>query len=462
MYKEIAITLPLKTHLYQLWVWLSGDSENFTLNARILHSVCLISIIALCYNIPFNYLIGLQHISLASAVILVVVIGAYYVSRFQNLVNFGSIVINLSAIALFTINYFLNSGLGGPTDLFFLLFLLLGIGISPNQQYKFWIPFNVGIYLSLVIYEYYNSGMVPDTYDSRLSRFIDHSSAYVVVAIMAYVCIAYIRNNYEKERQAVAEKAAAIEEKNRQIIKQNEELERLNGEKNKLMSIVAHDLQSPLGNIQSFLELLTQDALEQEEKVEIERELLSSTKNTLAMLSKLLNWSKTQLHGVTAKPEYLNLKKLLEPTIRLEQQAADQKDITIKHQFETETVIYADSDMMQLILRNILGNAVKFTKPGGLITVEAKLSGNNCVISIKDNGIGIPREKQDSVFSLNVQSTYGTKDEKGVGLGLLLCMEFIQAQNGHIWFESEPGNGTTFYVSVPLSEDQDLWPMGLS
>lgn len=371
-------------------------------------------------------------------------------------------MINATAITLFALMYFFNSGIAGPTDLFFLLFLLLSIGISPNQQYKFWIPLNIGVYLSLITYEYFNPSMLPEAYNSRSSRFIDHSSAYMVVGAIAYFCIAYIRDSYEKERRAVAEKTAAIEEKNRQIIEQNKELERLNAEKNKLMSIVAHDLRSPLGNIQSFLELLTQDALEENEKLEIEQELLNSTNNTLTMLSKLLNWSKTQLHGVTAQPEYLNLCKLLEPTISLERQVAEQKSIRIDHEFDPAIMIYADSDMMQLILRNILGNAVKFTEPGGSIYLRSELSGTHCVISITDNGIGIPQEKQESVFSLNVQSTFGTKNEKGVGLGLMLCQEFIQAQNGSIRFESEPGIGTTFYVTVPLFDDHQNWPLGLS
>jgi two-component system sensor histidine kinase/response regulator len=383
--------------------------------------------------------------------VLVIVAGTYYVSRFWNWVNFGATMINVTAIALSVIMYLFNSGIAGPTDLFFLLFLLLAIGISPNQQYKFWIPLNIGIYLSLIAYEYFNPAMLADAYNSRSSRFIDHSSAYVVAGAIAYFCIAYIRDSYEKERQAVTEKTAAIEEKNRQIVEQNKELERLNSEKNKLMSIVAHDLRSPLGNIQSFLELLTQDALEENEKLEIEQELLNSTNNTMTMLSKLLNWSKTQLHGVTAQPENLNLSKLLEPTISLERQAAEQKNIRIRHEFDTTIVIYADADMMQLILRNILGNAVKFTKPGGNILIRSELSGTNCIISVKDDGIGIPKERHNAIFSLNVQSTFGTKNEKGVGLGLMLCQEFIQAQNGSIRFESEPGSGTTFYITIPLS-----------
>jgi two-component system sensor histidine kinase/response regulator len=454
--------LPFKSRLYQLWVKLSGAPASFSLNARILHSVCIICIVALCYNIPFNYLIGLKEVAFVSSLVLVIIIGAYYVSRFLKWVNFGSSVVNFTAILLAIVMYFLNSGIAGPNDLFTMLFLLLSIGISSSHQYKFWVPVNLFVYLALITYEYYHPEMVRDLYPNRSTRFIDHSSAYIVIGAMTYVCIAYIRNSYEKEKQAVTEKAAAIEEKNRQIIQQNQELEQLNAEKNKLMSIVAHDLRSPLANIQSFLELLTQDVLDADERMAIELKLLSSTNNTLDLLSKLLSWSKTQMQGITAQPEYLKLSILLESTICLERQLAEQKDLRIEHQVDPSTVIYADSDMMQLVLRNIVGNAVKFTESGGHILIRSNVSDSDCIISIKDNGIGIPAIKQSSIFSLNVQSTFGTKNEQGVGLGLMLCKEYIHAQNGKIWFESQPGFGTTFYLSIPVSDDLQNWPLGLS
>jgi signal transduction histidine kinase len=106
--------------------------------------------------------------------------------------------------------------------------------------------------------------------------------------------------------------------------------------------------------------------------------------------------------------------------------------------------------MMQLILRNVIGNAIKFTRPGGHIVVKSETRDSNCIISVRDNGIGMSSEKQQSIFSLNVESTFGTDNEKGVGLGLMLCMEFIKAQNGKIWLESEPGDGTCLYISVPM------------
>ncbi len=442
--------MPLKDSIYRTWINLSGDPSVFPLNARILHSVYLISIFALLYNVPFNYAIGLPDIALASLIVLLITVGLYYASRFRNMVSSSALLANIVGISLFTVNYFLNSGLRGPTDLFFLLFLLLSIAISPVDQYKLWIPVNVTILIILNLVEFYYPHLVPDTYTTRSNRFVDHMSAYAVVAAITYFCIHYIRGSYEREKVSALEKSKAIQLQNAQIVKQNEELEKLNAEKNKLMSIVAHDLRSPLGSIQNFLELLTQHELDEAQKIDIENELLNSTKNTLAMLSKLLDWSKSQLHGVSAQLECLNVQTLFEPTLNLERNTAARKNISLDYYFDPSASIYADSDMMQLILRNIVGNAIKFTSMGGHIMVKAEAQGMNCLISVQDDGIGMSPEKQRSVFSLNVESTFGTNNEKGVGLGLMLCMEFIKAQNGKIWLESEPGKGTCFYVLVPM------------
>jgi len=442
--------LPFKDSIYRTWINLSGDPSVFPLNARIFHSVCLISTFALLYNVPFNYAIGLPDIALANLVVLLITVGIYYASRFKNLVSISTLLANIVGLTLFVVNYFLNSGLFGPTDLFFLLFLLLSIAISPADQYKVWIPINVAILVILNLVEFYYPHLVPDTYTTRPNRFVDHISAYAVVAAITYFCIDYIRGSYEREKLSTLEKSKAIELQNFQIVKQNEQLEKLNAEKNKLMSIVAHDLRSPLASIQNFLELLTQHELDEEQKLDIENDLLNSTKNTLAMLSKLLDWSKSQLHGVSAHMEYLNIQALFESTLNLERDIAARKNISLDYYFDPSAGIYADGDMMQLILRNIVGNAIKFTGIGGHIMVKAEAQGNNCLISIEDDGIGMSEEKQLSIFSLNVESTFGTNNEKGVGLGLMLCMEFIKAQNGKIWLESMPGKGTCFYISVPM------------
>lgn len=438
-----------KTALYNFWIKLSGPPTEFPLNARIFHSVCLISFGALSYNVPFNYFIGLPKIALISLIVLLATATLYYNSRFRNQFGTSILITNIVGLILFIVNYFLNSGLRGPTDLFFLLFLLLSIGISPVNQYKVWIPVNILVVVTLNAIEYFYPETVPYTYIDRYSSFIDHTSAYIVVSILAYICTDYIRRSYESEKRSALEKSQFIVEKNQQILKQNVELERINAEKNKLMSIVAHDVRSPLASIQNFLELLTEYDLDEAERQDIKKELLNATNDTMALLSKLLNWSKSQLNGVSAYKERLNLDELLNTTLALEKSSAMRKNIQLYYDIDTAIEVFADREMMQVVFRNLIGNAIKFTPEGGTVRIGSQLSGNECIISVSDNGIGISAERQAVIFSLNVQSTYGTKNEKGVGLGLLLTQEFVAAQDGKIWFESVPSEGTTFFIAIP-------------
>ncbi|WP_159476514.1 sensor histidine kinase KdpD [Dyadobacter sp. 3J3] len=439
----------IKARLNKYCVKLTGHPSEFPLNARIFHSACLISIAALFYNIPFHILINIPEIALASLVVMITCLGLYYNSRFLHKVGISILISNCLGLGLFIFIYFADGGLYGPVDESFLLFLFLSIIISPVEQYKIWIPTNIGIVLSLYAIEYYYPELFPDPYSSRLEHFIDQTSSYIQVALLIFFCTSYIRKSYEREKISALIKSKSIEKKNLRIVKQNQELESLSAEKSKLISIIAHDLRSPLSSIQSYLELLSSYGLEEKEKTDIEKDLLHATKDTLALLTKLLAWSKSQLHGVAAYPEYLNVIDLLSETLDFEKTVASAKDILLDYSFDPDLTIFADKDMMQLIVRNFVGNAIKFTHKGGAITLNAKTGPDNCIIVIKDTGIGIPLERQPDLFSLKAESTFGTKGEKGVGLGFLLCIEYIKAQNGKIWFDSIPGQGSCFYISVP-------------
>jgi two-component system sensor histidine kinase/response regulator len=444
-----------KDKVNNFWLNIIGTADEFSLQARIFHSVSFFVVIALVYNIPFNYAIDLPHIALESFFLLLVISLLYYNSRVLRNVTVSTTLTIFFANLFFVINYFINSGVNGPTDLFFLLTLILSIAIARTDQYKIWIPVNLVLMMGLHVTQYLYPQWFPDTYSSRFNTFVDISSAYLVVAILTLYCITYLRRHYESEKSSAEAKSKAIEEQNDRILKQNLELQRLNSEKNKLMSIIAHDLRSPLGSIQNSLEMMTEYDLGKEDKQYIERELLQTTKKTSAMLAKLLSWSKAQITGISVFPGRHNLSMLLENTLQNEKSIAAQKRIELNSNIDPFIEIYADADMMELVVRNLVGNAIKFTKSGGSIYIDTKIKDTECWICIRDTGTGIPLERQDEIFSLTAKSTYGTENEKGLGLGLLLCKEFITAQEGRIWYESEPGKGTTFFISIPLFANQN-------
>ncbi len=444
----------LKQRVSTFWEIMTGRPDDFTLQGRIFHSVCFIVGVGVMYTVPVNFAFDLPVVGVESLVILTIICLLYYNSRIRKRVTVSISLWLLISNLSFAVNYFLNSGRSGPGDLLFMLSLVITVTLSPVKHYRYWIPFNVMLTLGLYLTEYLRPNLVPYTYSSRFNQFADISAASVLVMVISFYCITYIRSHYESERKSAEAKSDAIKEQNARILKQNLELQRLNAEKNKLMSIIAHDLRSPLGSIQNSLEVLTGENIESEDKQFIERELLQTTKKASAMLSRLLSWSKSQLTGITVFPECHSIATLLSDTLESEKSIAGQKNITLKVDLDRTVNIYADGDMMELVVRNLLGNAIKFTRRGGEICISAQRKMDECWLSVRDNGTGIPFEKRSEIFSLRAQSSYGTENEKGLGLGLLLCKEFITAQSGKIWFESTPGLGTTFFVSIPLFTNQ--------
>ncbi|WP_240049537.1 sensor histidine kinase [Mucilaginibacter psychrotolerans] len=380
---------------------------------------------------------------------LLICLFVYYLSRYGNKPRPAVIIFTLVSNLLFTGNFFYNSGTLGPSEFFMALCILLQLCILPKKQQRFWLTLNVLLVLALNILEYLHPQLVPYTYNNAWSRFLDMTSAYVVVVIVIYYTITYLRRNYDHEKRSSGDRATSIERKNEQIMRQNHELERINQERNKLLSIIAHDLRSPLSNIQNYLELVTEYGLDTEERRMVEGDLLKVTRRTNEMLSTLLLWSKGQMDGVNVKLGYVTLRSTLFNTLELERAIALKKEITLSADLDWDIKIVADNDMLQLVIRNLINNAIKFTHNGGEIVFKAEQIDGECWLIIRDTGIGITPEKQAELFSLRAGATFGTNNEKGVGLGLLLCKEFTELQGGRIWLESSPGEGTAFYVAMP-------------
>jgi signal transduction histidine kinase len=167
-------------------------------------------------------------------------------------------------------------------------------------------------------------------------------------------------------------------------------------------------------------------------------------------MENLLEWSRAQTGAIVYKPESIKLKKLIDFNISLIKSRADQKNITVKSDVEDKLKAFADKNMVDFILRNLLSNAVKYTHQNGNINISAILNDDQVEISVKDDGIGIPADVKLKLFkSTDHVSTYGTENEKGTGLGLMLCKDFIKHNRGEIWLNSEVGKGTRVTFSLP-------------
>ncbi|RNI30554.1 tetratricopeptide repeat-containing sensor histidine kinase [Rufibacter latericius] len=254
-----------------------------------------------------------------------------------------------------------------------------------------------------------------------------------------------------------------ILEKNQDIHQQKEELEKLNHQKDLLFSIIAHDLRSPLISLQSLLQLLAMGKLPQEKLDRFVKELDTQQQNTISLLDNLLVWAKIQMKGVSLEPEPLQLRELVEQNFRLLQPQAQKKGISLQNNVSEELWALVDEETLKLVFRNLISNSIKFCHEGAVVEIMAEpLDENQLVVTVKDCGVGISPENQLKLFGANNFKEKGTANEKGNGLGLMLCKEFIEKNGGDIWVESEVGIGTRFHFTVPscqvLEQDDNFTP----
>lgn len=236
------------------------------------------------------------------------------------------------------------------------------------------------------------------------------------------------------------------------LSKQNKKLNELNATKDKFFSIIAHDLRNPLAAFRNIVELLTNfyDELS-EDKIKNTIRILDDNSNHLyKLLENLLQWSQSQTGGIQFLPVLQSVSAVVHINASLMEVAAEKKNISIEYNIDDDLMAYYDADLTNTVLRNLIMNAIKFTKLGGKITIEAKDLGDLVEICVKDNGVGMNKEDLEKLFRIDVHhTTLGTSEEKGTGLGLILCKEFIAMHKCKIYAESREGEGSSFIFTLP-------------
>lgn len=432
----------METRLKKAFRAIIGHHSEFTLENRLFNAINIIALVAISIALPTNFVLNYPGWILAAmGGLLLLQLFLYYLSRFKKKFQISRVLFAILSYAFLTLNFFYNTGIEGPTIMSFFLSYIFLIAIFPRKTYWLWTGLHLINVIILIWINYSYPEMIPNSYQDVASRSIDLTITFMIILLLSYATLNFIRANYDYEKWSADNKARTIQQ-------HNFELEKVNAEKNKLFSIVSHDLRSPLNTILSYMELLSNGMLDQEEKAVAEKELLSLTKNTSDLLFNLLSWSKTQMEGAHVKLQSQNLFNILASTINTQHTIAAQKEIRFENNIDKNIIAVCDEDMLQLVIRNLLNNAIKFTPSFGKISITTTQLEEKVVIAVSDTGAGIPEDQQKEIFSLNIHSTYGTNNEKGIGLGLVLCKDYITLQNGRIWFESTEGAGTAFYISL--------------
>lgn len=269
----------------------------------------------------------------------------------------------------------------------------------------------------------------------------------------------YITKPFQKE-EVFARVNAHLNLKRAQEATQaaNKALKKANATKDKLFSIISHDLRSPLGGLLNSLELLTEkwEALPDETKREILTDLRGSVKSAFDLMENMLCWANAQRGKIDFQPENTPLRQIVDNNRRVLSGVAREKSIRIETDIDPQLLVYADPNMAMSVLRNLISNAVKFTPEGGRVEVTAEEGGAEVAISVSDTGVGVGPERLPRLFQPDAHfTTPGTRNEKGSGLGLLLCREFVERNGGRIWAAERPGGGTVFTFTLPKYRDPE-------
>jgi signal transduction histidine kinase len=231
-----------------------------------------------------------------------------------------------------------------------------------------------------------------------------------------------------------------------------EKLEDLNATKDKFFSIISHDLKSPFNSILGMSDLLVENAgkLDVKKLQHYAEVIRDSSERAMELLTNLLDWSRAQTGRMAYNPEKVDFSTIVSETASLLYENARQKSVSLVNNIPAKTFVYGDKVMLGTVLRNLMGNAIKFSYSGGKVTVASTTQNGKTIISVSDEGVGIEPETAQKLFRIDENvTTNGTNNEKGTGLGLILCKELVDKHGGEIWVESTESKGSTFYFTIP-------------
>ncbi len=292
--------------------------------------------------------------------------------------------------------------------------------------------------------------------------YIIEAGVYIRI-ITLFVFLFFVLNLFRTEhltyQKEIEQKNQVLQEQQNELLSQSELLEeqkdeliRLNQTKDKLFSIIGHDLRTPIGGLKSFIDFINEGSLSPEEFAVFSKELKKNIDNVYLMLETLLEWSQVQMKGIQLNFIHINIKELVNEKIALFVELAKRKQVKLKNDIYTDIFVYADENHLRLVLRNLITNAIKFTPNQGEIGISAKETEKEVIVCLQDTGIGMNKEQLMQLFQKNIiHSQKGTEGERGTGLGLWLVKESIEANHGQIWVESEVNKGSKFFFTLKKS-----------
>jgi signal transduction histidine kinase len=275
-------------------------------------------------------------------------------------------------------------------------------------------------------------------------------SLILLILVLAVIClILFTLILVWKKHQATKSEMIKIKEESRQ-------LQDTNATKDKLFSIISHDLRGPIGSLNSGLEILSSGKVKDDKSItRFLEEMNKASKTTFDLVENLLKWSRAQTNSIRINSDFHNVYRVIKENVDICLASAQNKHIQLEIRAEENLIAYFDRETINVVIRNLLSNAIKFTPENGFVVVSARAEGEKVEIEIKDTGIGMSRDVVNKLFTSISFTTYGTNGEKGTGLGLALCSDFVRRNGGELKVKSSPGEGTRFSFCLPAAAGEN-------
>jgi signal transduction histidine kinase len=395
-------------------------------------------------------------------------VGSFFMASLPAWVNLLVLVLNFYArYEAGLITYFIfyplvtsvvyMSGLNLGVELYFILNGILAVFFLPYiSQMIFCVGLSMVSYFALVVLNnHYN-------YQLHSANLVLYLFNQITAILFIFYALFLIKKESNLYQIGILETNRALQDTNDKIEKQKEEIEEkaaelseLNSLKNKLFSVISHDMKAPMYALRNIFGNIQQSNMSGDEIKSIIPDVVSDLNYTTGLMENLLHWVKSQMSAESTVPQCLDMHAIAEEVINVQQLQASSKNIAIHCAIPKKSTAYADRDMVKLVLRNLVSNAIKFTPADGKITLQLKPEGSFCRVFVKDNGIGMDEETIERISQNNYYSTNGTASESGTGLGLMLCKDFLSRNHGSLAIESKPGKGSTFSFLLPLKPEGD-------
>jgi signal transduction histidine kinase len=297
--------------------------------------------------------------------------------------------------------------------------------------------------------------LLPLTQDDPDILLSNRVNAFTVTGLGIFLSINFWRHYVDRFRQAkiIQRQSEVLNDRNQELLRQGRKMKTAIAARDQFFSIIAHDLKTPFHSLLGFSEILHNewDEMDDREKQEIVQLIKDSSEGAYQLLLNLLDWARLQKQRMEMQPIPINIRSLVEGVLLQLNAQSTLKDIRFQVGIPSDLSVWGDDHMLTSVFRNLISNAIKFSSKGNEVRIAARKRKKTVLVSVEDQGVGISEQEQARIFRLS-QSRPGTDNEKGTGLGLHLCREFVRKHKGRIWLRSKEREGTTFYICLPVSE----------